>query len=231
MTDLHYSESVEMYLKTLANLGGGAEAVPIARIAERLDVSPVSANEMMQRLGRDDLVAHQPYRGVQLTAAGRQLAHDVIRRERLWERFLHDTLGLDWARVHEWACQLEHATAPAVIEALDAYLGYPDTCPQGNPIPRRPGDAEAADGRLLSELGVGQSARILAFEDETAEVLSYLHKRGLAPGVVVSVTEIAPKHGPLTVRGPEGEHVLGTNLAATVRVARLEAVSDKGGGA
>jgi DtxR family Mn-dependent transcriptional regulator len=222
MTDLHYSESVEMYLKTLANLGGGTEAVPIARVAERLDVSPVSANEMMQRLGRDALVTHQPYRGVQLTAAGRRLAHDVIRRERLWERFLHDTLGLDWARVHEWACQLEHATAPEVIEALDAFLGHPVSCPQGNPIPRAAGDPEAAEGPLLSELGVGERARIVAFEDETAEVLSYLHKRGLAPGALVSVTEIAPKRGPLTVRGSAGEHVLGTNLAATVRVAREE---------
>jgi DtxR family Mn-dependent transcriptional regulator len=225
MTDLHYSESVEMYLKTLANLGGGAEAVPIARIAERLEVSPVSANEMMQRLGRDDLVTHQPYRGVLLTAAGRRLADDVIRRERLWECFLHDTLQLDWARVHEWACQLEHATAPEVIEALDAFLNHPATCPQGNPIPRAA--AAAAAGPLLSELALGQTARIVAFEDESGDVLSYLQKRGLLPGARVTITEIAPRNGPRTVcvgaEGSAAEHVIGTNLAATVRVALVGA--------
>lgn len=228
MPDQPHSESVEMYLKTLANLGGAAEPVAIARIAERLEVSPVSAGEMMQRLGRDDLVVHQPYRGVLLTAAGCQLAHDVIRRERLWECFLHDHLRLDWAQVHGWACQLEHATAPAVIAALDAFLAYPAACPQGNPIPRAGDTLPAPTLPLLSDLPVGQPARLVAFEDESAEVLTYLRKRGFGPGVTVTVIEVAPKHGPLTVcvtpaGGPPAEHVLGTNLAATVRVTPLSA--------
>lgn len=229
MPDSHLSESVEMYLKTLATLGGAAEAVPIARLAERLAVSPVSAGEMMQRLGRDALVTHQPYRGVQLTPAGRHLAHDVIRRERLWECFLHDRLGLPWAQVHAWACQLEHATAPEVIEALDAFLHYPAACPQGNPIPRGAGELPPPTQPLLSAMPLGQPARVVAFEDETEEVLSYLQKRGFGPGVTVTVVEIAPKHGPLTVRvaaadQPAAEHVVGTNLAATVRVAPLALV-------
>lgn len=229
MADLHYSESAEMYLKTLASLGGNADLVPIARVAEALGVSAVSANEMMQRLGRDDLVTHQPYRGVVLTPSGRQLAQDVIRRERLWERFLYDHLRLDWAEVHAWACQLEHATAPQVIEALDNFLKRPTTCPQGNPIPRRGSGPEAGALRSprLSDLALGEPARITACEDESAEVLRYLQHRGLVPGAVVTVTEIAPRQGPLTVRvqapGAEAarEHMLGTNLATTLRVARL----------
>lgn len=219
--DSQYSESVEMYLKTLATLGGVHEPVPIARLAERMEVTPVSANEMMQRLAREGLVAHQPYKGVCLTEAGRGLAHSVIRRERLWERFLADHLKLGWARVHDWACQLEHATAPEVIEALDAFLNYPATCPQGNPIPRADGGLAPASGRLLSELAVGQSARLTAFEDESAEVLDYLERRGLQPGAEVAVTEIAPKQGPLTLRVAGREVVLGANLAATVRVEPL----------
>ncbi len=213
-----YSESVEMYLKTLAVLGGACEPVPVAQVAERLEVTPVSANEMMQRLAREGLVTHQPYKGVQLTEAGRQLAHNVIRRERLWERFLADHLKLDWALVHDWACQLEHATAPEVIEALDAFLQYPAACPQGNPIPRANGEIEPATSVLLDQLSVGQSARLLAFEDESAEVLGYVQKRGLRPGLAVTVTEIAPKHGPLTLRAGDQEVVLGVALAATVRV-------------
>ncbi len=249
MKDAHYSESVEMYLKTLATLSSG-ESVPIARIAERLDITAVSANEMMQRLAREkavcrklcnsacrrgsesrayeithksanrreNLVAHQPYKGVTLTEAGRNLAHNVIRRERLWERFLVDHLRLDWALAHEWACQLEHATAPEVIEALDAFLGYPTRCPQGNPIPRADQPLEATRGLFLSELTVGQTAQLVAFEDESADVLGYLQKRGLRPGSIVNVTEIAPKHGPLTLELEGREVVLGVNLAASIRV-------------
>ncbi|MCC7360494.1 MAG: metal-dependent transcriptional regulator [Anaerolineales bacterium] len=211
------SESVEMYLKTLAALEGGGAPVPIAHVAARLAVSPVSAGEMMQRLGRDGLVSHLPHKGVVLTPNGRQLAHDVIRRERLWEVLLHDQLGLPWARVHAWACQLEHATAPEVSEALDAFLGYPAACPQGNTIPRDGAAAVALP--LLSDLPLGQPARLAAFEDESEEVLVYLHKRGLAPGVTVTVTEVAPRQGPLTLQLEGGaEQVIGTSLAATIRV-------------
>lgn len=219
MKDTQYSESVEMYLKTLANLGGAGGPVPIAQLAERLAITPVSANEMIQRLVREGLVGHQPYKGVVLTQAGRQLAGSVIRRERLWERFLADHLGLEWARVHEWACQLEHATAPEVSEALDAFLNYPATCPQGNPIPRGEADLRPEAGGRLSDLLPGQSARLAAFEDESAEVLTYLERRGLRPGAVVTVTELGPRQGPLTLRTAGQEVTLGLNLAATVRVA------------
>jgi len=218
MKDTRYSESVEMYLKTLATLGRAGEPVPVARIAERLDITSVSANEMMQRLSREHLVAHQPYKGVSLTQAGRDLAHNVIRRERLWERFLVDHLKLDWARAHEWACQLEHATAPEVIDALDAFLGLPAECPQGNPIPRAGQPLPAARGQLLSELVAGQGGRIIAFEDESADVLGYLHKHGLMLGGAFVVTEIAPKHGALSLSLNGSEVVLGVNLAATLRV-------------
>lgn len=229
MKNSHYSESVEMYLKTLATLGGGSEPVPIARIAERMDVTTVSANEMMQRLARENLVAHQPYKGVTLTETGRDLAQNVIRRERLWERFLVDHLKLDWALAHEWACQLEHATAPEVIDALDAYLDYPAQCPQGNPIPRAGQPLQALRGPLLSEIAVGQSVRLKAFEDESAEVLSYLQKRGLTVGSIVTVTEIAPKHGPLTLALEGREVVLGVNLAASIRVELLQEASSEAG--
>ena len=213
----HLSESVEMYLKTLAALEDGGAPVPIAHVAARLAVSPVSAGEMMQRLGRDGLVSHLPHKGVTLTPDGRQLAHDVIRRERLWEVLLHDRLGLPWARVHAWACQLEHATAPEVSAALDSFLGFPAACPQGNAIPR--GDEPAAALPLLNDLPLGQPARLAAFEDESEEVLVYLHKRGLVPGELVTVTEVAPRQGPLTLRLASGaEQVIGTSLAATIRV-------------
>ena len=44
------NETVEMYLKSIAELSDDDDPVVIARVAERLGVSPVSANEMMKRL-------------------------------------------------------------------------------------------------------------------------------------------------------------------------------------
>jgi len=156
-----------------------------------------------------------------LTEAGRETAWDVIRRERLWERFLVDQLKLDPARAIGWACQLEHATAPEVIEALDGFLQYPATCPQGQPIPRSADDAVHGEGRMLSEAEIGERVRLTAFDDEDPEVLTYLQRQGLAIGQVVSVVEMGPRRSPLTLRLENGQAVIGRDLALTIQTERV----------
>lgn len=218
MNNLIHSESVEMYLKALAELGGGQEPVAIARVAERLNVTQVSANEMMKRLGRDNLIEHTLYKGVTLTPTGQQLAYNVIRRQRLWERFLSDHLKMEWSRVHELACMLEHATPTDVTEALATYLGNPTHCPHGNPIPSDTGEIPSKFGLTLDQLQIGKTARILSVEEDNAEVLTYLFKRNLLPGQTVTLVEIAPLDGPLTLQLGAEAVVLGATLASQVRV-------------
>ena len=135
------SESVERYLKTIAELTIEQNTVPVTCVAERLGISAVSASEMVRRLQDRGLLEHTPYKGVLLTAQGHHRANDVIRRHRLWERFLADDLGVPWEHVHELSCQMEHATDNRVTEALADHLGHPTTCPHGNPIP-------SAEGRV-----------------------------------------------------------------------------------
>ena len=69
MTLQPLSESTEMYLKAMTELGDG-EIVSIGRLAERLSVTSVSANEMIRRLDEQGLVSHTPYKGVNLTKEG-----------------------------------------------------------------------------------------------------------------------------------------------------------------
>ena len=114
------SESTEMYLKAMVELSD-REMVGIGRLAERLRVTSVSANEMVRRLSEQGLVKHTPYKGVALTKKGREAACNVLRRQRLWECFLYDHLKIEWALVYEFACSLEHATGPEVTEALGVH--------------------------------------------------------------------------------------------------------------
>ena len=216
------SESVEMYLKSLAELGGVSSTIPIGRIAERLGISPVSANEMMKRLGEQQLIRHKPYIGVRLTEKGRRLANSVIRRQRLWEIFLVDYLQLNWASAYDMACDLEHATSPEVTESLAAYLGQPTICPHGNPIPDPDGQVEKTSELSLVDIEVGQSARIQAVAPESSEVLRYLADKELLPGNLVTVIEAEPLQGPLTLlltrEQTSDEVMLGLNLASLVIV-------------
>ena len=199
------SESTEMYLKAMAELGDG-EVVPIGRLAERLEVTPVSANEMVKRLGDQGLVSHTPYKGVNLTRKGRKAASNVVRRQRLWECFLHEHLRIEWAQLYELACSLEHATAPEVTDALADFLGNPSTCPHGNPIPAADGSLIRVSGIPLNEVTVGSTARVLAVRATGTDVFKHLQDRNILPGREVTLLEVAPMDGPLTL-GIEGNRV------------------------
>ena len=202
----HLSESTEMYLKAMAELGEG-EVVPIGRLAERLEVTSVSANEMVKRLGDQGLVSHTPYKGVNLTKKGRKAACDVVRRQRLWECFLHDHLKIEWAQLYELACSLEHATAPEVTDALAKFLGNPSACPHGNPIPAADGSFTRVRGISLSEVRLGSTVRVLAVRATATAVLRHLQERDILPGREITVLEAAPMQGPLTL-DVEGNRVL-----------------------
>jgi DtxR family Mn-dependent transcriptional regulator len=187
-----------MYLKAMAELGNG-EAVAIGRLAQRLDVTPVSANEMVKRLGDQGLVSHTPYKGVNLTERGREVACDVLRRQRLWEVFLYEHLNIEWAKIYELGCALEHATAPEVTEALAAFLGHPKTCPRGNPIPAADGSYTPLDGVPLSEVAIGKTVRVLAVRATATDVLKHLQEHDILPGRRLTLLEVAPMEGPLTL--------------------------------
>ena len=219
------SESTEMYLKAMVELSD-RDMVAIGRLAERLSVTSVSANEMVRRLGEQGLVKHTPYKGVALTKKGREAACNVVRRQRLWECFLYDHLKIEWTQLYEYACSLEHATAPEVTEALAVFLGNPKTCPRGNPIPAADGSFMPLNGIPLSEVAVGESVSVLAVNATASDVIKHLYDRGLLPGHTVKVLDAAPLQGPLTLQvnpaeknGTGGkEVVLGLSLAEFVIV-------------
>ena len=127
MTTSHAEE----YLEAIYRLGGQDNPVPLSSLADHLDLSAPSVNEMVRRLEEQGLVSYTPYRGVLLREDGLCQALAVIRRHRLWELFLTDMLGLPWDMVHEVACSLEHAASERVTEKLAELLDNPQRCPHG----------------------------------------------------------------------------------------------------
>jgi DtxR family Mn-dependent transcriptional regulator len=208
---------MEMYLKAMLEMSD-REPATVGRLAERLGVTPVSANEMVRKLGEHGLVKHTPYKGVALTEEGREVACNVMRRQRLWEVFLYDHLKIEWARIYELACSLEHATAPEVTDALSAFLGDPKTCPRGNPIPAADGSFAPLDGISLSEATLGDALRVVAVNATSTDVLKYLQDRGILPGSEIKVLEAAPLQGPLTIGVGGKEVALGLQIADFVLV-------------
>jgi DtxR family transcriptional regulator, Mn-dependent transcriptional regulator len=211
------SESTEMYLKAMVELGQG-DRVAVGRLADRLGVTNVSANEMVHRLTDQGLVSHMPYKGVALTNSGQAAACSVLRRQRLWECFLYEYLKIEWAKLYELACSLEHATAPEVTEALAVFLGDPKFCPRGNPIPSAEGEFTPLSGVLLRDAPVGSIVRVIAVNATDTDINRYLQDRAILPGQTLTIVEACPMDGPLMLQLNGQNVALGLRLAEFVIV-------------
>ena len=114
------SVAVENYLKSIWELG--PEDVATQDLAHHLNVAPASATKMLQRLTERGLVNHIPYRGASLTSEGERKALSVVRRHRLLETFLSQTLSLGREQLHDEAERLEHALSTDLVKFLTILL-------------------------------------------------------------------------------------------------------------
>jgi DtxR family transcriptional regulator, Mn-dependent transcriptional regulator len=215
-----YTPVVEDYLKGIWMLQQLEAPVSTSRIAERLQLTPAAVTAMVKRLADQKLLRHEPYYGVTLTATGELAALRIIRRHRVLELFLHETLGYDWDRVHEEAERLEHAASDELIERLAGLLGRPERDPHGSLIPSPSGEIDRSEHPSLAEVGIGAAVRVLEVRVSEPEQLRYLGSLDLYPGARVEVTEQAPFDGPLSLRVNGAACVLARSLADRIRVER-----------
>jgi DtxR family transcriptional regulator, Mn-dependent transcriptional regulator len=206
---------VEDYLEEIKRLEEDGERITATILARILEVSLPSASEMLKRLAGEGYLTREKGGAILLTPEGRRLAHTMLRRHRLIECLLVDKLGMAWHEVHGEAHKLEHAISARVEEALAKALDYPDYCPHGHPIC----PVDIRELRPLSQLAAGERGVVAQISELKEEVLPYLDQIGIRPGVDVSVKDIAPREGPLTVETEEGITPLGQELAARIRVA------------
>jgi len=213
------STAVEDYTKAIYALQErGERAVSTNAIAERLGVTAASASGMVKRLGELGLVAHEPYHGVSLTDAGRNVALEVMRHHRLLELYLVQSLGVPWDRVHEEAEVLEHVLSEELEELIARKLGDPTRDPHGDPIPTRELQIEERETESLESLQAGACGTFARVSDSDPEMLRYLADKGIAPGDELEVVERQPFGGPLFVRFGDHVHPLGGELARAMRV-------------
>jgi DtxR family Mn-dependent transcriptional regulator len=214
------TEVVEEYLEGIYRLQEKNGVAKTSDIVRLLQVVPGTVTNTVERLEREGMLKHEPYRGVKLTEKGRKIALDVIRRHRLSERLLTDFVHVDWDKVHEAACKLEHGITNDVIKKLEKALGHPKTCPHGNPIPTACGGIVEEKSEPLSTLKSQENVVVAKIEDETPRVLEYIASMGLLPGASIEIVEKAPFDGPVTVKVGGVNHALSFSMASIIWVKR-----------
>jgi DtxR family Mn-dependent transcriptional regulator len=212
--------STQDYLAAIYDLAGSGKPVIGARLAKHLRVAPPTVTEAVHRLTRGGYVRVGRGKALTLTPKGREIAEVMARRHRLLERWLTDTLGLNWTDAHEEAHRLEHAVSPRVEERLAELLGMPSTCPHGNPIPGmavppRVTPFPLAQARENSAVVV---ERITEEAEADKRLLEYLWRSDVRPGRRLRVTEVAPWAGTITLSGDGQTITLGLPAAAKIWV-------------
>ena len=194
MTTTSYSE--ENYLKIIYHLSQKSSGtVQTNTIAENMGTKPASVTDMLKKLADKQLIDYIKYQGVTLTAKGKLTAVSIVRKHRLWEVFLVDTLQFKWDEVHDIAEELEHINSDLLVDRLDEFLGHPKTDPHGDPIPDKDGNFHAPKLAKLNELQRGNTGMIVGVSEHSSAFLKHLEKLGLTLGKEIELIEVTDYDG------------------------------------
>jgi len=211
--------TVEDYLGAIYALERDGGRVIEAKLALWLAATPPTVTATIKRMIRDGWVTMCEHHEIVFTPEGRNAAESLVRRHMLTEVMLARALGVEWPRVHQEADGTEHTFSEETTDRPDAFLGFPSTCPHGNPLPKYE--------HLLDQLVTLDRAEIdrpwvVARIDEEAEgdyeLMAFLEGHGLVPGAAVSIGETLPFNQTLSVRIDQTEVVLGTIVATHISV-------------
>lgn len=178
----------ENYLKAIFHLSeAGSKPVLTNDLAAEMNTKAASVTDMIKRLSGKGLISYEKYYGVQVSKLGKTEALKIIRKHRLWETFLVNTLKFSWDEVHDVAEQLEHIQSSLLIEKLDEFLGYPKSDPHGEPIPDKNGKMSGIKQIPLSESTTNKKSTLIAVKDDSPTFLKYLSKIGIKLGSKISI--------------------------------------------
>jgi DtxR family Mn-dependent transcriptional regulator len=182
----------ENYLKALLNLSNDKGEVNVNELSKRLEIKMPTVTSMMKRLSSKKLVHYESYKPLRLTEKGKKEAAAIIRKHRLTEMFLVEKMGFGWEQVHDIAEQIEHIQSPEFFAKMDELLGFPKLDPHGSPIPDKNGKMVWKEYSKLSECKAGDTIKLSAVINTSAEFLKFLNSRELSLGLKLKIKSVEP---------------------------------------
>lgn len=225
MTVNELSASTQNYLKAIWSLAEWSdEPVTTSSLAGKVGVKLSTVSDALKKLSEQGLIEHEPYGAITLTEVGRSHALAMVRRHRLIETFLVETLGYRWDQVHDEAETLEHAVSDFMIERIDEHLGSPTRDPHGDPIPTRDGLIDMPRAVSLHATTPGSRLLVERISDADPALLQYFADHGIGFGTVVTSQSSAPFSDTVTIQveGSPQTITLGAAASQSVWVTRLD---------
>lgn len=123
------TELAEDYVELIADLIDDSGEARQVEIAQRLGVAQPTVAKMLKRLAAEELIVQRPYRGVFLTAAGREIAEKSKVRHEIVVSFLL-ALGISPATARIDAEGIEHHVSEETLEAFERFIRRSGSKPQ-----------------------------------------------------------------------------------------------------
>ena len=183
------SISIENFVKAiyLQEQRMGEDTRP-GTLAKLLNISNAATTDMARSLAQKNLVNYTKYQKLTLTPEGEKLALSILRKHRLWEAFLSQTLNLSLNEIHKEAELLEHATSDFLSDKIDEYLNYPAADPHGDPIPCSSGkEIPITNAIILSEAEIGKEYSIVRLFSSNPDFFDFCTSHNIAIGTTVRV--------------------------------------------
>ena len=216
------SKSEENYLKAIFHLSLKTEkGISTNAISQQLETKASSVTDMVKKLADKELVFYKKYQGVTLTESGEKIAANVIRKHRLWEVLLVEKFNFNWDEVHDVAEQLEHIHSKKLINEIDAFLGYPERDPHGDPIPDKDGNINFFEKSLLATLEVNKKAVCVGVKDTSSDFLRYLDKQKIALGKEIMVLEKENFDNSMRIKIDENEFTISQQIANNIYIKNI----------
>lgn len=109
--------SNENYLRAIYELTQNGEGgTTTTEVAEKLEVSPASVSEAIDKLENENLVCRAPYKGFTLSPMGRNKGQKLMEKYETLQKFFQEKLGLQ--NPDDEADEVEHAISEEAVQKL-----------------------------------------------------------------------------------------------------------------
>jgi DtxR family Mn-dependent transcriptional regulator len=185
------SISIENYLNIIYKYRDAGGGIKGNVIAEQLNISGAAVTDMLKKLSRDKLIEYSPYKEIKLTPQGESAAVNLVRRHRIWEKFLFEFVKMPWEQVHIEAERLEHHSSDLLIDRLEELMHFPEFDPHGAPIPNKEGSLpKQRKLKKLSEIHANEKCTVRRVNDFDPDFLTYISSIGIKLLDEIKVLEI-----------------------------------------
>ncbi len=180
-------ELKEDCLKYLYYIEENRETFDIEKLAKKCSVNIGSVSVAL-----DELAEYKYWDAKQnvLTREGRSYAIRIIRKHRLYEKYLSENSGFSPEDWHAQACKKEHYISDEEEAHIDNKLGYPMYDPHGDPIPSKDSKLMPFIGRALSKMKVNDVVRVTRLNDYPKAAFRQVYNLGIMPSSVFRIEDI-----------------------------------------